>query len=62
MGRACALPGQSGANELRTALDPCCAGPGDGDGASCSAVVGLDPDAGLIAALLVVALLGLDPA
>ena len=44
------LPGQSGANEPRTASEPCC--PGSGDGASGSAVVGLDPDAGLIAALL----------
>ena len=52
------LPGHSGANELRTASKPCCAG----DGASGSAVVGLDPDAGLIAALLVVALLALAPA
>ena len=59
LGRSCALPGQSGTNELRTASKPCC--PGSGDGASGSAVVGLDPDAGLIAALLVVALLALDP-
>ena len=35
-------------NELRTASGPCCAGAGDGAGGS--AVVGLDPDAGLIAA------------
>jgi hypothetical protein len=38
--------GQSGANELRAASEPCCAG--TGNGASGSAVVGLDPDAGLI--------------
>ena len=44
------LPGQSGADEPRTASKPCCAGSGDGAGGF--AVVGLDPDAGLIAALL----------
>ena len=53
--RYSSLPGQSGANELRAASKPCCAGSGDGAGGS--AVVGLDPDAGLIAALLVAALL-----
>ena len=37
-------------NELRAASMPCCACPGDGAGVS--AVVGLDPDAGLIVALL----------
>ncbi len=47
---SCALPGQSEENELRTASEPCCAGSGDGAGGS--AVVGLDPDAGLINALL----------
>ena len=44
--RYCLLPGQSGANELRAASEPCCVGAGDGAGGS--AVVGLDPDAGLI--------------
>ena len=44
------LPGQSGADERRTASEPCCAGTGDGAGGS--AVVGLDPDAEMIAALL----------
>ena len=39
--------GQSGANERRAASEPCCAGPSDG--ASGSAVVGVGPDAGLIA-------------
>jgi hypothetical protein len=39
-----------GANELRTASGPRCAGAGAGDGAGGSAVVGLDSDAGLIAA------------
>lgn len=37
-------------DELRAASEPCCAGSGDGAGGS--AVVGLDLDAGLIAALL----------
>ena len=46
--RYCLLPGQSGANELRAASEPCCVGAGDGAGGS--AVVGLDSDAGLIAA------------
>ena len=41
-----ALLAQSGANELRTASGPCCACPGDGAGGS--AVVGLDPDVGLM--------------
>ena len=44
------LHGQSGADERRTASEPCCAGTGDGAGGS--AVVGLDPDAEMIAALL----------
>ena len=35
-------------HELRTASEPCCAGTSDGAGGS--ALVGLDPDAGLIAA------------
>ena len=39
------LPGQSGADERRAASEPRCVGLGDG--ASGSAVVGLDPDAGL---------------
>ena len=42
------LPGQSGADERRTASEPCCAGSGDGAGGG--ALVGLDPNAGLIAA------------
>ena len=42
------LPRHSGTNELRTASGPCCAG----DGACGGLVVALDPDAGLIAALL----------
>jgi len=58
--RSCALPGQSGTNELRTASKPCRAFPGDR--ASRSAVVCLDSDAELIAALLVVALLALTTA
>ena len=51
--RYCSLPGQSGANELRAASRPCCAGTGDGAGGS--ALVDLDTDAGLndaVAALL----------
>jgi hypothetical protein len=47
-------------NDLRTASKPRCAGPSDGAGGS--VVVGLDPDAGLIADLLVAALLALAPA
>ena len=39
---------------------PCCAGAGDGAGGS--AVVGMDPDAGLIAALLVAVFLVSAPA
>jgi hypothetical protein len=39
------LTGQSGADEPRAASEPRCVGLGDG--ASGSAVVGLDPDAGL---------------
>ena len=46
--RSCTLLAQSGANELRAASGPRCAGAGDGAGGS--AVVGLGPDAGLIAA------------
>lgn len=46
--RSGSLPGQSAADELRTASKPCCAGSGDDAGGF--AVVGLDPDAGLIAA------------
>ena len=48
--RSCTLLAQSGANELRAASGPRCAGAGDGAGGS--AVVGMDTDAGLIAALL----------
>lgn len=44
----------------RTSRGTCC--PGTGDGAGGSAVAGLDPDAGLIAAPLVAALLVLAPA
>jgi len=43
--------GQSRANELRAASKPCCARTGDGAGGS--AAEGMDPDAGLIANLLV---------
>lgn len=48
------------ADEFRTASVPCCAGTSDSAGGS--AVAGLDPDAGLIAAPLVAALLVLAPA